>query len=623
MTTLLPAAPHSDIPHISRRASLRSWWLSCVAACTFLTAACSDGVVQDASAPPPPIPSAPTGITLTHSAKSLEFSWVAPAHASFYRLLEDLDGTGPLPSTVVGTASTAAFNYSIPEFLLTRLNASYTVQACNVSGCSTNSAPVQAQINQAIGYFKASNAGTSDIYGTAIALSADGQTLAVGAYAEASAAGNSPADNSAPNAGAVYVYSKSQGKWAQQAMLKAPNAAAQHFFGKSIALSADGNTLAIGADGEGSNHTGTFAVMPAGNALAPDSGAVYVYARAGNTWAQQAYIKAANAEAFDIFGFAVALSADGNSLAVGAWYESGAGTGTTADPSDNSGFARGAAYVFMRSGSNWTQTAYIKATNSGDGDWFGLSLALSADGNTLAVGAMNESRSAENAPTDPSTQNSGAVYVYTRAAGVWTPQAYLKAPVPEANDNFGVYLALSGNGNTLAIGMHGDDSNLTGTFSIMPADNNLASNSGAVFVFTRAGSTWTQQAYLKASNVNPSTPARFGRRFALSDSGNILAVAAYREDGAGLGFFGDPSSTAAIDAGAVYLYDRSGTAWAQRSYLKASNTNARDRFGSALAMTPDGRTLAVGAEGESSSATGVGGNQADNSILRSGAAYLY
>ena len=566
---------------------------------------------------------APTGMLVAYSAKRFDFSWTPVANASSYRLLEDPDGTGPLPSTVVGSATTASYSYTIPEFLLTRLNATYAVQACEVNGCSASSNSIQPNISQAIGYFKASNPGANDIYGNAIALSADGLTLAVSAYGEASAGGAGPQDDSAPSAGAVYVYTKSQGQWTQQAMLKAPNAAASHFFGKSLALSADGNTLAVGADGEGSNHRGTFAVMPTGNALAPDSGAVYVYARAGNAWAQQAYIKAANAETFDIFGFAVALSADGNTLAVGAWYEAGGGSGTTADPSDNSGFARGAAYVFTRTGNNWSQAAYLKATNSGDGDWFGFSLALSGDGNTLAVGAMNESSNSVTDPANNSAQNSGAVYVYTRLANTWSAQSYLKAPVPEANDNFGVYLAVSGDGSTLAIGMHGDDSNLTGAFSTMPADNNLATNSGAVFVFTRAGSVWAQQAYIKASNVNVSTPARFGRRFALSENGNILAVSAFREDGAGIGFASDPTSTAALDAGAVYMFDRSGATWAQRAYIKASNTNARDRFGIGLAMTPDGRTLAVGAEGEGSPATGVGGNQADNSLVRAGAVYLY
>ena len=566
---------------------------------------------------------APTTIRLAYSPKSFNFSWAAVANASSYQLLEDLDGTGPLPSTVVGTTSVPSFSYTVPDFLLTRLNATYALQACEATGCSANSVSIQPNLNQAIGYFKASNTGANDLFGEALALSADGQTLVAGAYGEASAGGTNAQDDSAPSAGAVYVFRKSNGQWAQQAILKAPNAGTNHTFGNNLALSADGNTLAIGADGEGSNHTGTFSVMPTTNALATVSGAVYVYIRTGNTWAQQAYIKAVNAQAFDVFGADVTLSADGNTLAVGAWLEDGAGTGTTANPSDNSGTDRGAVYVFTRNGSNWSQTAYIKATNSADGDWFGLALALSADGNTLAVGAMNESRSSFSAPTDPSTQNSGAVYVYTRVGNVWSAQAYLKAPVPEANDQFGVHVSLSADGNTLAIGMHGDDSNLSGTFSTMPVDNNLATNSGAVFVYTRASNSWAQQAYIKASNVTAATPARFGRRFALSGNGNILAIAAYREDGAGTGFGADAGNTAAIDAGAVYMLDRSGTTWSQRTYLKASNTNARDRFGLSIALTSDGRTLAVGAADESSNATGVGGDQSDNSLVKSGAVYLY
>jgi hypothetical protein len=155
----------------------------------------------------------------------------------------------------------------------------------------------------------------------------------------------------------------------------------------------------------------------------------------------------------------------------------------------------------------------------------------------------------------------------------------------------------------------------------MPADNNLASNSGSVFVYTRAAASWTQQAYLKASNA--ASPARFGRRLALSESGDILAITAYREDGAGTGLRANSADQTAIDAGAVYLFERSATVWSQRNYIKASNTQTRDRFGIGIAMTADGRSLAVGAEGEQSAATGVGGDQSDNSTSKAGAAYLY
>ncbi len=622
MTTFL----HTPFSLGSIAALPRILLLSALLTLSLLIAACSDGtfLAEDpAPAPPPPIPSVPSGITVTYIAKGLEFNWSANQHASFYRLLEDLDGAGILPSTIVSTSSSAPLSYAIPDLLLTRLDARYTLQACNVTGCSASSVTVQPNMERAVGYVKASNPGANDIFGNAIALSADGLTLAVSAYGEASAGGTNAQDNSAPSAGAVYVYSRSGGSWTQQVMLKAPNAATNHFFGKTLALSTDGNTLAIGADGEGSNHTGTFAIMPTGNALAPDSGAVYVYTRAGTAWAQQAYIKAANAEAFDIFGFALALSADGNTLAVGAWLEDGAGTGTAGLPDDNTVFDSGAAYVFTRSGSTWVQSSYLKASNSDVGFWFGLSLALSADGNTLAVGAFSETSNSVNDPSDRSILNAGAAYVYTRTGNTWVSQAYLKAPVPEENDNFGVYMALSSNGNTLAIGMHGDDSNHTGTFAIMPADNNLATNSGAVFVYTRTGNAWTQEAFLKASNVNSTTPARFGRRFALSGDGSFLAVAAYREDGAGVGFAANPSSVAALDAGAVYLYKRSGATWLQSNYLKASNTEAADRFGIGIAMTPDGRSLAIGAEGERSNATGVNGDQSNNSLTKAGAVYLY
>ena len=127
------------------------------------------------------------------------------------------------------------------------------------------------------------------------------------------------------------------------------------------------------------------------------SGAVYIFARKGSSWVQQAYIKASNTDQSDHFGASVALSRDGNTLAVAAPWESSAATGIEGDQNDNSLRQAGAVYIFSRAGSTWTQQAYIKASNTGragegdvpgDGDQFGYSLALSGDGNTLAVGAQ-------------------------------------------------------------------------------------------------------------------------------------------------------------------------------------------------------------------------------------------
>src|SRR5262249_33934360 len=141
--------------------------------------------------------------------------------------------------------------------------------------------------------------------------------------------------------------------------------------------------------------------------------------------------------------------------------------------------------------------------------------------------------------------------------------------------------------------------------------DNSAPYAGAVYVFTRNGTAWSQHVYIKASDT--SGQDRFGSRVVLSADGATLAVGAPREASAATGIGGTQDDWSADGAGAVYVFTRGSTTWSQRAYLKASNTGAYDEFGSGLALSADGSTLAVGAYQEDSAATGVGGNQADNS----------
>jgi hypothetical protein len=140
-------------------------------------------------------------------------------------------------------------------------------------------------------------------------------------------------------------------------------------------------------------------------------------------------------------------------------------------------------------------------------------------------------------------------------------------------------------------------------------------------VFVRNGTTWTQQVFLKASN--PGKEDWFGVRIAISGDGNTVAVGAQNEDSAAKGINGKQDDDSAPEAGAVYLFTRSGTTWTQHSYVKSSNTRAGDEFGSSLALTRDGRTLLIGARGEDSGAKGINGNQSDASVRDAGAAYLF
>jgi hypothetical protein len=190
----------------------------------------------------------------------------------------------------------------------------------------------------------------------------------------------------------------------------------------------------------------------------------------------------------------------------------------------------------------------------------------------------------------------------------------VKASNTGVNYYFGYSVSLSSDGNTLAVGATGEDSNSW-------VDDNLIPGAGAVYVFIRSDTTWTQQAYVKAINTDAND--YFGISASLSSDGNTLAVGAKYEGSNATGIDGADEFNLAPNAGAVYVFSRSGTTWTQQVYVKASNTDAFDSFGDSVSLSRDGNTLAVGAYLEESNAMGIGGDEDDNSTSAAGAVYLY
>ena len=573
-------------------------------------------------------PDAPVLDLAFSQVKRFDFSWAAAAGADYYQLLES--ATMGDPFVQIGPDLFGG-SFSVTQPLHFRLEASYVLRACNMAGC-TDSATlvVMDSLYEAVGYFKASNTDASDAFGTSVALSDDGTTLAVGATGESSNATGIDGDqtnDTLMNAGAVYVFVRdASDTWAQQAYVKASNSGASDAFGTSVALSADGNTLVVGAPYEASSATG-IGGNQASNA-APAAGAAYVFVRTGgDNWAQEAYVKATNTGFGDIFGYRVALSDDGSTLAVAAYGEASNATGINGNQGNNSAFGAGAVYVLVRDGAGvWTHQAYVKASNTASGDGFGSGLSLSGDGSTLAVGAFGEDSIAtgiDGDQADNTATQAGATYVFVRdGAGAWSQQAYLKASNTDAQDFFGWSVALAGDGNTLAVGAYGEDGGVAGVGGDETDDSVL--ESGAVYVLVRDGAgVWSQQAYVKASN--PGTQDFFGWYVATStNDGNVLATAAYSEASTAYGLGGDEADDGAAQAGAAYVLVRDGAGvWSQRAYVKASNTAATDDFGWSLATSGDGNIIAVGATNEDSNATGLGGNQGNNATSASGAVYLY
>ncbi|GBF50403.1 fibronectin type III domain protein [Leptospira ryugenii] len=414
-------------------------------------------------------------------------------------------------------------------------------------------------------------------------------------------------------------------KWVQEAYIKAPNAESGDQVGFSVAIS--GDTLVVGAPLEDSNQTTITngASASVDNSIS-GSGAVYVFLRNVDSWTQQAYIKAPNVDAGDRFGNSVAIS--GDTIVVGANFEASNQTtiinGTTAS-ADNSSAQAGAAYVFTRNGSTWSQQAYLKAPNVGTGDRFGESVAISGD--TILVTAPFEDSNqttiinGTGASIDNSASNAGSAYVFVRSGSTWSQQAYLKASNAGADDLFGRAVAISS--DTVVVGARGEDSSqITITNGNSASSDNSAIDAGAAYVFVRNGSTWSQQAYLKAPNT--AAISAFGTYVGIDR--DTIVVGAPLEDSNQTTITNGSSASSdnlAIDAGAVYVFVRSGSTWSQQAYIKASNALAGARLGP---VSIEGDTIVAAANFEASNQTTItNGNSAssDNSKPQAGSAYIF
>jgi hypothetical protein len=444
-------------------------------------------------------------------------------------------------------------------------------------------------------YVKASSPDISDYFGSSVAISADGSTLAIGTASEDSAArgiDGDATDNSANDAGAVYVYRRDARGWQPEAYLKASNADAGDGFGCSLALSADGSRLLVGAMYEDSKGTGLNSAHQNDNSTA-ESGAAYLFRRAQSTWIQTHYLKASNtAVGQDFagnalgqhFGGAVAMSADGLTIVVGATGEAGRGANVNGNQTQDflNYSMTGAVYVF-RSDVGIMQEAYIKSATPARNRAFGSGLALSSDGSTLAI-------------AEPGT-GARIVHVFARRSS-WVPVSVLSEP--EAGYYFGSVLALSGDGSVLGIAANLD--------------------AGKVYLYARGGDGWLAPTTVQASNARGG--ARFGMSLALSHAGDVLAVGSpFETSSAILG--GTQADEGVASAGAAYLFKRQGDAWPQIAYVKSPVTHLRHWFGHEVALDGSGSSLVVSAITDNGGAAGVNGDLSDQSIKDSGAVFLY
>lgn len=586
------------------------------------------------------------------SVKTFAFSWAASESATHYRILENPDNESGY-STVSPdlSADTTEWAFRVPLHL--RVNASYILQTCVDSSCY-DSAPryVNETLASGVGYIKATNTDPNDYFGYAIALSANGQRLAVGAPGEDASGGGinhkllPPAEgcgcvgeaadvnvdennNESSNAGAVYLYQQVNGHWYPEAYIKPIVGSPGDQFGRAVALKGDGTVLVVGAPYEDSPLVGAHAPLNVDNNTASNSGAAYVFRKTGDQWQEVAFLKGLAAGIGDRFGSAVDVSDDGNMIAIGAPFEDSGASGINGNHDDNARTDSGAVLVYrwVEHDQTWNHITYIKPSNTAEmeGAQFGAALALSGDGQTLAVGARLENGNSvginQHHNGEPLADNAGAVYLYRfdSTALTWSQQAYVKASNTEAGDRFGQAVSLSYDGNVLAVGAYREDSSASMVNGAQ--QDNAAQDAGAAYVFQFAESEWSQVAYVKPSHT--LSGEYFGYSVALDGTGTLLAVGTPRDSSAAIGLGGDSTDTSAAYSGAVHLFRADNGVWAHRTFVKALNTDAQDRFGTQVRLSADGNLLAVGVDLENGAGVGLSGDPADNSALNAGAVYLY
>jgi len=382
----------------------------------------------------------------------------------------------------------------------------------------------------------AGSGGTTTGFGLSAALSADGTTALV---ADPSESGG---------VGAAWVFTHSGSVWTQRGgPLTGGGERGAGWFGQSVALSADGSTALIG-----------------GYEDAGGAGAAWVYERTGSVWRQQGVKLTGGETGSGWFGYGVALSADGNTALIGG-------------PAANSG--AGAAWVFTRTGSSWTQQgASLAASDETGAGSFGLSVSLSADGSSALIGG-------------PARQ--GGAWVFTRSGTTWTQEGPKLAGTGETvTGHFGRTVALSADGHTALIGDADDHSGI-----------------GAAWVFARSGADWTQQG-AKLTGGGEIGAGGFGTGVALTGDGKDALV-------------GGPSDDRGV--GAAWLFARTGSTWTQQGdKLVARDEAGAGAFGSSTALSSDGTTALIGGDRDDGSlgaawVFGAGTRSLSGSAARSGA----
>jgi hypothetical protein len=371
----------------------------------------------------------------------------------------------------------------------------------------------------------AGNTAPGDLFGRAVAV--DGDTLVVGAHLDDVVGGQSGSGN---------VFVRSGTRWVEQQHLIPDDPATGDQFGNAVAIS--GDTIVVGSHADDDDGNG--------------SGSAYVFVRPpvnGTTWTLQQKLTALDAEPQDEFGGSVSVS--GDTIVVGAVMD------------DAGGIAAGAAYVFVRNGTSWSQQQKLTAIDTGVLDEFGTSVAVS--GETVVVGSQFD---------DDMGGQSGSAYVYVRDGSSWSHQQKLTASDGAFDDRFGRRVAITG--ETIVIGAQHDD--------------DAGSSSGSAYVFERSADRWSEKQKLTASDAAGSD--QFG--CSVSISGDRILVGAFGNEDA-------PFS----NTGSAYLFVRDGALWDELQKLTASDAEGEDQLGLSVSISGDVAVLGAPADDDVGPASGA------------------
>lgn len=331
--------------------------------------------------------------------------------------------------------------------------------------------------------------------------------------------------------GAAYVFTRnSSNTWTEQQKLIPSDGVPGDQFGLDVDINYDGTYIIVGAHARNSS-----------------TGAVYIFTRSGTTWSDQQIIVAEDAATSESFGRRVKINHDATYILIGNANDDTVPTNS------------GSAYIFTRTGTTWSQQAKLEATNIGATDEFGGYITMNFDATYVAIGARRE----DNTFTD-----TGAVYIFTRTGTSWDEQQILRASDKAASDFFGSGLSMNADATWLAVGA---------TF-----EDGAGTNSGAVYIFNRSGSTWTETHKLIPDDL--ATVFFFGEWSSMTPDGVYLAISAHHDD------------ILDTNNGSVYIYKRHESNWTQLYKIYANDYQTNTYFGYDVSISDDAQYIVVGTD---------------------------